>query len=136
MRPLKLRIENFACFRRGVELDFTPLELFAIAGPTGAGKSSLLDAVIFTLYGRVPRIGGRGAAEMISLGADRMSVAFDFRVGADSYRVTRVARRNGAAAAQLEQLGANGAARPLKDGVREVNEAVERIVGLSHDAFT
>ena len=79
MRPLNLRLENFACFRgRAVELDFAPLELFAIAGPTGAGKSSLLDAIIFSLYGRVPRIGGRGAAEIISLGADRLSVAFDF----------------------------------------------------------
>ncbi|MBO0739098.1 MAG: SMC family ATPase, partial [Alphaproteobacteria bacterium] len=93
MRPLKLRLENFASFRgKAVELDFTPLELFAIAGPTGAGKSSLLDGIIFALYGRVPRIGGRGAAEMISLGADRMSITFDFRVGADTYRVTRVAR--------------------------------------------
>jgi exonuclease SbcC len=137
MRPLKLRLENFACFRgRAFELDFAPLELFAIAGPTGAGKSSLLDAMIFALYGRVPRIGGRGAAEMISLGADRMSVAFDFRVGADAYRVTRVARRRSAGTAQLERLGMNGDARPLKDGVREVEDEIARIVGLSHEAFT
>src|SRR6516162_10851101 len=121
MRPVRLRLENFASYRGlAAELDFAPLELFAIAGPTGAGKSSLLDAIIFALYGRVPRIGGRGAAEIISLGADRLSVAFDFRVGADSYRVTRVVRRRSAGTAQLEQLGMNGDARPLKDGVREV----------------
>jgi exonuclease SbcC len=112
------------------------LELFAIAGPTGAGKSSLLDAIIFSLYGKVPRIGGRGAAEIISLGADRLSVAFDFRVGADSYRVTRVVRRRSAGTAQLEQLGSGGEARPLKDGVREVDDEIARIVGLSYDAFT
>jgi DNA repair exonuclease SbcCD ATPase subunit len=137
MRPLKLRLSNFASFRGdGVELDFTPLELFAIAGPTGAGKSSLLDAMIFALYGRVPRIGGRGAAEMISLGAARMSVGLDFRVGGDAYRVTRVARRRGAGTAQLEQLGADGEARPLKASVREVDEEILRLVGLSLDAFT
>jgi exonuclease SbcC len=137
MRPLNLRLENFACFRgRTVELDFAPLELFAIAGPTGAGKSSLLDAIIFSLYGKVPRIGGRGAAEIISLGADRLSVAFDFCVGADSYRVTRVVRRRSAGTAQLEKLGPGDEARPLKDGVREVDDEIAHIVGLSYDAFT
>lgn len=137
MRPLNLRLENFACFRgRAVELDFAPLELFAIAGPTGAGKSSLLDAIIFALYGRVPRIGGRGAAEIISLGADRLSVALDFRVGADRYRVTRVVRRRSAGTAQLEKLGPGDEARPLKDGVREVDDEIAGIVGLSYEAFT
>ena len=105
MRPLKLRLENFASYRGAVELDFAPLELFAIEGPTGAGKSSLLDAIIFALYNKVPRTGGQGGREMISLGADRMSVRFDFRAGLDTYRVTRVARRKGAGVAQLEQLG-------------------------------
>ena len=79
MRPLKLRLENIACFRGGPkELDFTGLELFAIAGPTGAGKSSLVDTMISALYGSVPRIGRRGITEIISLGADRMAVTFDF----------------------------------------------------------
>lgn len=85
MRPLKLVLENFASYRgASVELDFTELELFAIAGPTGAGKSTLLDAIFFALYGSVPRL-GRRANEIISLGADRMSVLFNFRVGPESY---------------------------------------------------
>jgi exonuclease SbcC len=136
MRPLKLRLENFASYRGAVELDFAPLELFAIEGPTGAGKSSLLDAIIFALYNKVPRTGGQGGREMISLGADRMSVRFDFRAGLDTYRVTRVARRKGAGVAQLEQLGRNGEARPLGDGVQPVNQHIEHLVGLSEDAFT
>ena len=70
MRPVSLRVENFASYRGVVELDFAPLELFAISGPTGAGKSSLLDAIIFALYGATPRLGPH-PAEMISLGADR-----------------------------------------------------------------
>lgn len=136
MRPLKLRLANFACFRgEATELDFAGLELFAIAGPTGAGKSSLLDAIIFALYGAVPRM-RRGFTEMISSTADRMSVALDFRVGATSYRVTRIARRRGAGNAQLEELGGDDNARPLKDGVREVNDEVARILGLTYDAFT
>lgn len=136
MRPVRLRVENFASYRgQAVELDFTPLELFAISGPTGAGKSTLLDAIIFALYGATPRLGPHPAG-MISLGADRMSVVFDFEIAAQRYRVTRLARRRGAGAAQLEQLGSDDDALPLKEGVREVNEAVARLVGLSYEAFT
>jgi exonuclease SbcC len=137
VRPLKLVLENFASYRGApVELDFAALELFAIAGPTGAGKSTLLDAIFFALYGYVPRL-GRRANEMISLGADRMSVLFDFRVGVESYRVSRQARRrrNAAATAQLERIGSDGAGHPLRDGVREVNSEIERILGLSYEAF-
>ena len=138
MRPLKLRLDNFACFRGDpVELDFAGLELFAIAGPTGAGKSSLLDAMMFALYGHVPRMGRQGIAEMISLGSDRMSVVFDFKAGDSNYRVMRAARRRGATEAQIEALPSDGvSARPLHGGVRDVNEAVARILGLSFDAFT
>ena len=138
MRPVRLVLENFASFRgEPVELDFSTLELFAIAGPTGAGKSTLLDAMFFALYGAVPRLGKR-ANEIISLGADRMSVMFDFRVDGISYRVSRQARRrrNAAATAQLERLDPDGSVHSPTNGVRDVNDEVERILGLSYDAFT
>ncbi len=140
MRPVKLKLENFGSYRgQAAELDFTPLELFAISGPTGAGKSTLLDAIIFALYGTVPRLGPH-PTEMISLGADRMSVLFDFQIGDQRYRVARRVRRRGTGSAlttaQLEQLDADGTARPLTEGVREVNEELTRIVGLSDESFT
>jgi DNA repair protein SbcC/Rad50 len=135
MRPVRLRLENFASYRgEAAELDFARLELFAISGPTGAGKSTLLDAIIFALYGETPRLGPHPVG-MISLGADRMSVVFDFQIGAQQYRVARLARRTGPGAAQLEQLGPGDNPQPLKDGIREVNEAVARLVGLSYNAF-
>ncbi|MBV9860367.1 MAG: SMC family ATPase, partial [Alphaproteobacteria bacterium] len=136
MRPIKLRLENFASYRgQAAELDFASLELFAIVGPTGAGKSTILDAIIFALYGQTPRLGPHPAG-MISLGADRMSVVLDFEVATQRYWVTRLARRRGQGAAQLEQLGPDGNVHPLNEGVREVNEAVARLVGLSYEAFT
>ena len=135
MRPLVLELDNFTSFRTRQRLDLQDCDLFAIAGPTGSGKSSLLDALVFALYGRVPRM-GRSCGEMISLGRDRMSVSLDFRSGAATYRVTRVLRRTGRGAeAQLERLTDDGP-EPLADGVRRVDEEVQRILGLGYDAFT
>ncbi|MFO0983379.1 MAG: SMC family ATPase [Planctomycetota bacterium] len=134
MRPLCLTIENLTCFRDRQVIDFTGLQLFAIAGPTGAGKSSLLDAIIFALYRRVPRV-GKSVSELIAAGRKAMTVVFEFRAGGRDYRLTRSAKRaGGAARAQLDQLLA-GNEQPICEGVREVDAAVEQLVGLKYDAF-
>ena len=57
MRPLRLQIEGFTCFKERQKLDLSRLELFAITGPNGAGKSSILDAMMLSLCGEVPRVG-------------------------------------------------------------------------------
>src|SRR5271170_782592 len=135
MRPLRLKLENFTCFGHGpVEIDFTSLELFAITGRTGAGKSSLLDAMIFALYGSVPRIGVKGLSELISIGRERMAVVFDFSVGSRSFRATRIVRRTGTSEARLDELTA-GQARPLASGVRETAAEITRLLGVPYDTF-
>ena len=55
MRPLLLEVEGFSSFRNKTVVDFKDANLFALTGSTGAGKSSLLDAICFALYGSVPR---------------------------------------------------------------------------------
>lgn len=135
MRPLSLTVEGFTCFKeKQGPIDFEKLQLFVISGPTGSGKSSLLDAMVFALYGSVPRIGKHGLSELVSLGRDRMSVTFDFAAGGQRYRVYRQVRRKGAGTARLEQLDAQGA-RPLADKVRDVDDRVQQILGLRYDAF-
>ena len=94
MRPRRLEIEGFTSFRERLHLDFDGLDLFAITGPTGAGKSSLIDAIVFALYGQVPRV-GREYKQLISHGAERLSVKLDFEVGGRLYRVARTARAAG-----------------------------------------
>src|SRR5918996_4768542 len=88
MRPLRLELKGFTAFRDPVEIDFTALDVFAISGPTGSGKSSLLDAMTYALYGRVERVGDR-VKQLVSQGQPRMAVTLDFEVGRDRYRVTR-----------------------------------------------
>lgn len=134
MRPLKLSLEGFTSFRDRVEVDFSGLDLFAITGPTGSGKSSLIDAVVFALYGQVPRVGD-DYKQLISHGAERLSVMLEFAVGPQSYRVARTARPDRPSQQRLERI-AGGAAEPLADRAKEIRAEVERLLGLDYDGFT
>ncbi|HTV03711.1 MAG TPA: SMC family ATPase, partial [Luteitalea sp.] len=136
MRPITLRVSGFTCFREDQPaLDFSALDLFAITGPTGAGKSSVLDAITYALYGRVPRMGKQGVRELISHGRDRLTVMLAFAVGGQHYVVSRTTRRSGGTQCQLDALHGN-ASTPVASGVKPVGEAVTRILGLDYDAFT
>lgn len=136
MRPLSLQVSGFTCFReRQTPLDFSRLELFAITGPTGGGKSSVLDAMTYALYGKVPRMGRGSVKDLISHGCDRMTVLFEFSVHQRRFLVTRCTRRNGASAVQMDELH-EGTRAPLAEGARQVQMAVTHILGLDYDAFT
>jgi exonuclease SbcC len=135
LRPVHLSIEGLACFREKQEIDFRALELFAISGPTGAGKSTLLDAIIFALYGEIPRVKTNNRTEMISASRDRISVMLDFEVGTSLYRITRILRRNGTQLVRLEEHDGSGAFKNLADQVRTVADQVVQILGLEAPAF-
>lgn len=140
MKPVRLEAEGFTCYReRQQPLEFSGLSLFAIAGPTGAGKSSILDTMLYALYGEVPRIGKQGVGEFISHGRDAMSVSLDFAVRGAVYRVTRRVKRgkknNLTTVAVLAELLPAGE-RSVAEGVKPVNEAIARLLGLDFNAFT
>jgi exonuclease SbcC len=134
VRPQKLSLEGFTSFRDRVDLDFSGLDLFAITGPTGSGKSSLIDAIVFALYGQVPRVGD-DYKQLISHGAERLSVMLEFAVGRQSYRVARAARPDRPSQQRLERI-TEGAAEPLADRAKEIRAEVERLLGLDYDGFT
>jgi exonuclease SbcC len=135
LRPVHLTVEGLACFREKQEIDFNTLELFAISGPTGAGKSTLLDAIIFALYGEIPRVNTYNRTEMISAARDRVSVVLDFDVGESRYRIARTLRRNGNQMVRLEELDESGSFKSLADQVRAATDRVAQILGLGAPAF-
>ncbi len=138
MRPLRLSLKGFTAFREEVELDFSQLDVFAISGPTGSGKSSLLDAMTFALYGRVERVGDR-VSQLISQGQPRMVVTLEFEVGHERYRVTRSTPTKGATKILLERELLGGGWEQAGDGadrVREVEPMIARAIGLTYDGFT
>ena len=88
MRPLRLELEGFGPYRERQAVDFSDVELFAITGPTGSGKSMLLDAIAFALYGQVPRV-GRQVGILKHPAAAKAWVTLTFRVGERLYPVER-----------------------------------------------
>lgn len=65
MRPVRLLLDGFGCYRQAAEADFSDVEFFALVGPTGSGKSTVIDGVCFALYGTVPAL--PGAEEPLTL---------------------------------------------------------------------
>ena len=120
MRPLRLELEGFTSFRQRTCLDLTDLDLFAVTGPTGAGKSSLIDAISYALFGRVPRVANEVVA-CISQGLDRMTVTLEFATGEQRYRIFRETRRKGAPNVRLEHLWTPEEWSPVAQGAADVD---------------
>src|ERR1041384_1806840 len=134
MRPIKLTIQGFTSFAERTEIDFADLDLFAITGPTGSGKTSVLDAMTWALYGSTPRLGKCGA-ELISHGKASLAVHFEFAAAATRYRITRTAKRSGTGQVRLEKLRDCTWVPEEASGLRETNAAICKVVGLEFDAF-
>ena len=135
MRPRQLEISGFTAFRDPVTVDFRGADLFALTGPTGAGKSSIIDAMVFSLYGSVPRIGQRDVAPIVSLGKLEARVRFEFSLEGTDYTVARVVRRTKTGASTAEaRLERDG--EVLAGTADEVTETIGRLLGLGFDHFT
>ena len=140
MRPLRLTLNGFTCFREETLVSFDDLDLFAIEGPTGSGKSTLLDALTYTLYGQTPRLGGRGLDALLSPGLEQMLASLEFEIGKETYRATRTLVKKASRVepqVRVEALhGGNWKQLPETEKIKEAGAALERIVGLDYDSFT
>lgn len=136
MRPIELQLAGFTAYRDEAVVDFRDADLFALTGPTGSGKSSIVDAIVFALYGAVPRYEDRRAVEpVVTLGKNEARIRFDFAVGDDEYRVARVVRRTKTGATTAEARLEHGDV-VLASGADEVTKNVEELLGLAYDHFT
>ena len=136
MRPTKLTVQGLTAYREPIEVDFTALDLFAITGPTGAGKSSLVDAITYALYGQVPRV-GRSVRELISQGEDRLKVSLEFTVDGGRYRIFRESGRKTQKPPQLERFDTevNDWRSEDVERVKDTNEFIERLLRMDYEAF-
>ena len=131
MRPIELIVEGFTSFRTRQTLDFSSLDLFAITGATGAGKTSLLDAITFALYDKVAQK-PNSSRELVSQGATQLKVEFRFVMRQTEYRVMRTWRNRGKTDIKnflLDELVG-------EEWERCATQKVEEIIGMDFETFT
>jgi exonuclease SbcC len=155
LRPLRLDMAGFTVFRDETTVDFTDADYFALVGPTGSGKSTVLDAICFALYGTVPRWGGaRGIANALAPSATEARVRLVFESAGARYVATRVVRRDGrgnvkTAGAGLQLMPPGFDVTRLDTGMSlddlgevlagtpaEMDQAIIGAVGLPYEQFT
>jgi exonuclease SbcC len=139
MRPLELRIRNFrSYFGAEAAFDFRGRRLVGVVGPIGSGKSSLLDAISFALYGKTPTV-ARGTTALIHQRAGEGAVSLRFEVEGEVWEAVRSLRRKGQSQHALYRYAADEAdIDPVETITQEgdVNARVVELLGLEFDAFS
>ena len=139
MIPLKLSLQNFLCYRNDVPtLDLSGIHLACLCGSNGHGKSALLDAVTWALWGSAR---GKSQEELVHFGQDEMWVELEFLARGARYRVTRrhsrsgLRGRRGASDLQL-QISANNGFHPITgNSIRETQAKIQQLIGMDYDTF-
>jgi exonuclease SbcC len=135
MRPARLTLEGFRSYAGRTTFDWTDRRLVGIVGPTGSGKSSILDAIAFALYGRTPTV-GRDTGDLVNQRADKAYVELVFSVDGAMWKVQRVIARKGQSQVKLVRLGTDEDDELETIAQRApVNERIERLLGLPFDGF-
>ncbi|HEX7433986.1 MAG TPA: SMC family ATPase [Anaerolineaceae bacterium] len=152
MIPLYLRLSGFLSYREPAELDFTGFNLACISGNNGAGKSSLLDAITWALFGQARRKDD----DLINSGAKAAEVIFDFAYETNVYRIRRSKPKDKTTDLQFQILQADihyqpglgavslggGAQKPAdwktltEKSVRETEKAIQKTLRMDYDTFT
>ena len=150
MKPISLTIEAFGPYRDSVTLDFSALQdhsMFLISGPTGAGKTSILDAMVYALYGEPSgEVRKTDAIRSDFAEPERMTrVDFSFAIGEAQYRVERlpkqwVAKKRGTG---MREQNASATVYEMKDGewkviatsAAAIRDTIQQIIGFRKDQF-
>lgn len=146
MRPIRLEISGLHSFRENQVIKFDELldtGVFGIFGPTGSGKSSILDAITLALYGTVERAANHTQG-ILNHAEDRLSVKFSFSLSSGermkvcraerSYRRTGEKSVSSAVCRLVETTG--GQEKVLVAKEKEMTKAVTELLGLNVDDFT
>ncbi|MFA5874299.1 MAG: SMC family ATPase [Anaerolineales bacterium] len=145
MIPLRLKLSGFLSYRDPVEVDFSGFDLACISGQNGAGKSSLLDAMTWALFGQARK----RDESVVNLQSAAAEVAFTFGYENNQYRVIRSLARGKTTVLEFQILDdgrqtmdhrpsstVNGQWRPLTERTtRETQARIEQVLRLDYDTF-
>lgn len=143
MIPLQLQLRNFLSYGPTVQMiSFDPYHLICLSGKNGHGKSALLDAITWALWGQARKISGATRADegLLHLGETHMFVSFDFLCNGQTYRVRREFTFYSSKSYTMLDFGVvdkeSGLMRALTDKtIRLTQEKIIQTLGLDYDSF-
>lgn len=144
MIPYCLQIKNFLSYGDEIQtIDFRPHHLIYLSGKNGHGKSALLDAMTWALWGAARKTTNAVKPDqgLLRLGATQMLVIFDFELGGQLYRVKRefIQAAGGKPLAYLEFgiVNPDGSITALTDKtIRATQDVIEKTIRLDYESFT
>lgn len=143
MIPIRLTIQGLYSYQEKQTIDFATLtgaHLFGIFGSVGSGKSTILEAITFAIYGRTDRLnlsGDNRNYNMMNLKSSDLLIEFDFETGKEQvgYKAVVKGKRNGKKFEEVKTLDRSAYQRHEGSWIPIEPEALERAVGLSYDNF-
>jgi exonuclease SbcC len=137
VRPLYLKFSGINSYTGNTRIDFDLLQrdkIFGIFGETGAGKSTIIDAITFALFGRIDRVGNEVKTSINPL-LKKIDVEFTFQVGSKIFKVNRTATEKKSNASLYRVL--HDQLVPVADKSRDVNEEISKLIGgFDYQEFT
>lgn len=136
MIPRTLTLQNFMCYREGLPpLVFDGISIACLAGDNGAGKSALLDAITWALWG-VSRL--KSDDDLVALGATEMMVDLEFTLDGQDYRVIRRrirGKRSGQSQLDFQVRDENGWRSLTPGGIRETQQLIIQTLRMDYEIF-
>ncbi len=139
MIPVKLRMHNFMCYRDNVPpLSFEGVHTAAICGDNGNGKSALIDAMTWVLWGRTR---AKSDDDLIHSGQTEVEVEFDFAVGQQPYRIIRKhskpkrSRRSGRSILEFQIATGNGFKSITGNSISQTQQKITRVLHMDYPTF-
>jgi exonuclease SbcC len=133
MIPIRLKISGFLSYQQPVELDFSSFELACISGSNGAGKSSLLDAITWALFGRARK---KEDDALINSSCDTAEVVYEFEYEKNNYRTQRSKTRGKTSLLELQMLDKEGNWVALTEhSLRETEKRIELTLRMDYETF-
>jgi DNA repair protein SbcC/Rad50 len=139
MIPTRLTLRNFMSYGdEPTEIDFAGMHVACLSGDNGNGKSAILDAMTYALWGKTRASGSQASGEddLIRLGAQDLEVALEFRVMDAAYRSVRKRTRGRGGDWQLALCDGEGVWRPAGgSGVRDTERTIARLLRMEYETF-